>query len=141
MADAGQARFAHGVLLAALVPYLTVMGMLLVSMPRLQGEERAFRVFVATIVAFAGVPVFLLMAIAVFGVALLVLSRTGVFATGAYALWGAGSALLLVIVMAIGGPGGTLADDLPALLLFLAVGAASGAAFRAGALRGPTNIP
>ena len=133
-------RFAHGVALAATIPYATLMAIMLFSMVRLDGEERAFSVFVTTIVGVAGVPIFLIAAVAVFGAALLVLPRAGMDGIAAYAAWGAGSALLLFVVMAVGGPGGSLPDDLPALLAFVAVGATAGAAFHAGALRRPANL-
>lgn len=137
--SANRPRFAHGVALAALIPYAAIMGVLLLSMQGLEGEERAFRVFVTTIIGFAGVPIFVVAAVGVFGAALLALPRAGLDGTAAYASWGAGSALLLFLLMTLGGPSGSVADELPALIIFLAVGAASGAAFHAGALRRPAH--
>ena len=137
--SADRPRFAHGVALAALIPYAAMMGVLLLSMRGLEGEERAFRMFVTTIVGFAGVPIFVVAAVGVFGAAQLVLTRAGLDGTGAYTAWGAGSAFLLFLLMTLGGPSGSVVDELPALMVFLAVGAASGTAFRAGALRRPAN--
>lgn len=130
-------RFAHGVALAAAVPYATCMILLLTSLDGLGPEELAFRKFVATVIGFVGVPLSILLAALVFGIGRAVLQRVRLSGPWPYAAWGLLSALFLVVVLLLLPPSRSPSGELPSALLASLVGAVAGAAFWVGAVREP----
>lgn len=135
-------RFANGVALAAAVPYLCLMASFAASRRAAEPHERAFLGFVGTIVALAGVPLFLLVSLAVFGASAWTCRRRGLAGPWPHVIWGAAAFLLLgVALLESRGLVAPRAEDVRILAAVAGVGAAAGAAFWAGAVRSRQGRP
>ncbi|MGH7449064.1 MAG: hypothetical protein ACRELT_15940 [Longimicrobiales bacterium] len=126
-------RFAHGLALAAFVPYAAMLLVYADAFRKAEAEELAMLKFVAMFVVIAGYPLMLLLCMAVFGAAFLI-HRSRRSDVWPYVLWGAGGAAAFLFVLWFGGPRSSLADDIFGVVVAIVIGGVSGAAFWAGAI-------
>lgn len=130
-------RFAHGIGLAAAIPYIAVLVWFAGASRMAQSEERAWLKFVMTIIAVVGYPLAIVFCLAVFGSAVMVQRRSVRTDMRPYVVWGLGGAVVLLATMWLGGPRSAVtAGNLAGMAVAVIIGGVSGAAFWFGALRG-----
>ena len=136
MSETRPPRFAHGIGLAAAIPYIAVLVTFAGAFRMAQSEERAMLKFLFTIIAVVGYPLTIVICMALFGVAVLVQRRSLRSDVWPYILWGIGGTVVLLASLWVGGPRSTVtAGDLAGMAVAVIIGGVSGAAFWFAAIR------
>lgn len=130
-------RFAHGIGLAAAVPYIAVLFWFAAALRTAQSEERSWLKFVTTIIAVVGYPLAIVFCLALFAIAVKVQGRSGRTDVRPYILWGVGGAVVLLAFLWLGGPRSAVtAGNLAGMVVAVIIGGVTGAAFWLGAIHG-----
>lgn len=138
MSETGPPRFAHGIGLAAAIPYVAVLVTFAGAFRTAQSEERAMLKFLLTIIAVVGYPLIIIICMALFGIAVLVQRRSLRSDVWPYILWGIGGTVVLLATLWAGGPRSAVTTgNIAGMAVAVIIGGVSGAAFWFGAIRSP----